>query len=56
MTSRPTIAWQTDGEKLEALTDLFIFFLEGDGWAPKPLHILIAARKLKDACYLEGKQ
>ena len=31
MTSCPTIAWQTDGEKLEALTDLFIFFWRGMG-------------------------
>ena len=30
MTSCPTIAWQTDGEKVEALTNLFIIF--GGAW------------------------
>ena len=45
MASIPITSWQIDGE---TVTD-FIF------WAPKSLQIVIAAMKLKDACFLEEK-
>ena len=44
MTSGPITLWQIDGE---TVSDFF--------WAPKSLQMVIAAMKLKDACYLEGK-
>ena len=46
--SGPITPWQIDGETLETVTD-FIF------WAPKPLQMVLAAMKLKDACFLEEK-
>ena len=48
MASGPITTWQTDGEKVETVTD-FIF------WAPKSLQMVTAAMKLKDAYSLEGK-
>ena len=48
MSSGPITSWQTEGEKVEAVTD-FIF------WAPKSLWMVSAAMKLKDACSLEEK-
>ena len=48
MASGPITSWQTDGEAMETVTD-FIF------WAPKSLQRVIAAMKLKDACFLEEK-
>ena len=48
MASGPTTLRQTDGEAMETVTD-FIF------WAPKSLQRVIAAMKLKDACFLEEK-
>ena len=46
MASGPITSWQMEGEKAEAVTDLF-------SWAPKSLQMLTAAMKLKDACSLE---
>ena len=43
MASGPITSWKIDGETMETGTD-FIF------WAPKSLHIVTAAMKLKDAC------
>ena len=40
------ISMQTDGETVERVADFFFF-------APKSLHMVIAAMKLKDACSLE---
>ena len=48
MTSVPVTSWQIDGETVETVADLF-------SWAPKSLQIVIAAMKLKDICFLEGK-
>ena len=48
MASSPIILWQTEGEKVETLTDLF-------SWAPKSLQTVTAAMKLKDACSLKRK-
>ena len=48
MASNPITSWQIERGKVEAVTD-FIF------WAPKSLQMVTAARKVKDACYLEGK-
>ena len=48
MASGPITSWEIDGEKVETVSD-FIF------WAPKTLQMVIAAIKLKDACFLEGK-
>ena len=48
MASGPTTSWQIDGETMKTVTDYF--------WgAPKPLQMVAAATKLKDACSLEGK-
>ena len=47
MVSGPITSWQIDGETMETET-LF-------GGAPKSLHMVTAAMKLKDACSLEGK-
>ena len=44
MASSPITSWQTEGEKLEAVTD-FIFLGSK----------ITAAMKLKDACSLEEK-
>ena len=43
MASGPITSWQTDGGKVETVTD-FIFL------APKSLQMMTAAMKLKDAC------
>ena len=47
MASGPITSWEIDGEIVQCQT---LFF-----WAPKSLQMVIAAMKLKDACYLEGK-
>ena len=49
MASGPITSWQIDGETMETVTD-FIW-----GGAPKPLQMVTAAMKLKDACFLEEK-
>ena len=44
----PITSWKIDGETMETVTDYF--------WgAPKSLHMVTAAMKLKDACSLEEK-
>ena len=48
MASGPIISWEIDGEIVEAVSD----FILG---APKSLQMVIAAVKLKDAYFLEGK-
>ena len=48
MASGPITLWQTDGETVETMSDLFF-------WAPKSLQMVTAAMKLKDAYSLEGK-
>ena len=48
MASGPISSWQIDGETIETVTDYF-------GGAPKSLHMVSAAMKLKDACSLEEK-
>ena len=48
MASGPITSWEVDGETVETVSD-FIF------WAPKSLQMVIAAMKLKDAYFLEGK-
>ena len=48
MASGPTTSWQIDGETVETVAN-FIF------GAPKSLHMVIAAMKLKDIYSLEGK-
>ena len=45
MASGPTISWHIDGEKVAD----FMF------WAPRPLQMMTAAMKLKDAYSLEEK-
>ena len=49
MVSSPITSWQIDGETKETVRD-FIFL-----GAPKSLQMVIATRKLKDTCSLEGK-
>ena len=46
--SGPITSWQIDGETMETVRD-FIFL------APKSLHMVTAAMKLKDAYSLVGK-
>ena len=46
--SGPIISWQIDGETVETVAD----FILG---APESLQMVIAAMKLKDAYFLEGK-
>ena len=48
MASCPITSWQIDRETVETVSD-FIF------WASKPLQMVTAAMKLKDAYSLEGK-
>ena len=48
MASHPITSWEIDGETVETVVD-FIF------WAPKSLHMVTAAMKLKDVYSLEGK-
>ena len=48
MASGPITAWQIDGETVETASDCIL-------GASKSLQMVIAAMKLKDACYLEGK-
>ena len=48
MASGPITSWQIDGETMETGTTLV-------SWAPKSLQMVIAAMKLKDAYFLEGK-
>ena len=48
MASGPITSWQIDGETVETVADKF--------WgAPKSLHMVTAAMKLKDAYSLEEK-
>ena len=48
MASGPITSQQIDGETVETVTN-FIF------WAPKSLQMVIAAMKLKDAYFVDGK-
>ena len=48
MASSPITSWQIDGKQWTQCQTLFF-------WAPKSLQMVIAAMKLKDACFLEGK-
>ena len=48
MASGPIISWEIDGETVETVAD---FILGGS----KSLQMVIAAMKLKDTYYLEGK-
>ena len=48
MASGPITSWQTDGETMETVRDLF--------WgAPKSLQMVTTAMELRDACSLEEK-
>ena len=49
MASSPITSWQIDGEKWKESQTFF-------SWAPKSLHKVTAAMKLKDAYSLEKKQ
>ena len=46
MAFSPITSWHRDGETMEIVKDY---------WAPKSLHMVTAAMKLKDACSLEEK-
>ena len=50
MASGPITSWQTDGGKVETVTDFILF-----PWGPKSLQMVTAAMKLKDDCSLEEK-
>ena len=49
MASGPITSWEIDEETVETVSD-FLFFC-----APKSLQIVVAAMKLKDTYFLEGK-
>ena len=49
MASGPITSWEIDGEPVETNVGIYFF------GAPKSLQMVIAARKLKDTCYLEEK-
>ena len=48
--SGPITSWQIDGERMEIVRDLILFW-----GAPKSLQMVTEAMKLKDACSLEEK-
>ena len=48
MTSGPITSWQIDGEIVATVADLIF-------WAPKSLQMVIAAMRLKDVYFLEGR-
>ena len=48
MASGPITSWQIDGEIVETVADLIF-------WAPKSLQMVIAAMRLKNAYFLEGR-
>ena len=48
--SGPITSWQTEGETVETVADFSL-----GGGAPKSLHMVIEAMKLKDAYSLEEK-
>ena len=48
MASGPITSWEIVGETVETVAD----FIVG---GPKSLQMVIAAMKLKDTCFLEGK-
>ena len=48
MASGPITSWEIDGKQWKQCQTLFF-------WAPKSLHMVTAAMKLKDAYSLEGK-
>ena len=48
MASGLITSWQIDGDTMETVSDFFFF-------APKSLHMVTTAMKLKDACSLEEK-
>ena len=48
MASGPITSWQIDGERVKTVTDFVLGTL-------KPLQMVTAAMKLKDACSLEEK-
>ena len=48
MASGPITSWQIDSKQWKQWLTLFF-------WAPKSLQMVIAAMKLKDAYFLEGK-
>ena len=50
MASSPISSWQIDGKTVETVSDFIYLFL-----APKSLHMVTAAMKLKDAYSLEEK-
>ena len=49
MASGPITSWEIDGETVETVSDSYFW------GAPKSLHMVTAAMKLKDAYCLEGK-
>ena len=46
-------SWQTDGEKVETVTDFT--WAPSKSWAPKSLWMVTATTELKDTCSLEEK-
>ena len=50
MASGPITLWKIDGETMETVTDYFFW-----GGAPKSLHMVTAAMKLKDSGSLKEK-
>ena len=56
MATGPITSWEIEGEDMEAVTDFtFLDFMILPSSAQSPLHMVTAATKLKDACFLGGK-
>ena len=53
MASSPITSWPIDGEPVETVT--YFILGPGEGGAPKSLHMVTAAMKLKYAYSFEGK-
>ena len=49
LASGPVTSWQIDGETMESVDRLYLF------WAPKSLQMVTAAMKFKNACSLEER-
>ena len=55
MASDPITSWPIDGETVETVKTVTDFIIIIIYFAPKSLHMVTAAIKLKDACSLEEK-
>ena len=55
MASGSITSWQIDGETVDTVAEFIFCFFVFFFFAPKSLQMVIAAMKLKDTYFLEGK-